>query len=175
VEAVNHGPGPPGELLNFAWNVFEGTERFREGEPIEHNWINRRGSEDFAALVDNEVGDSAAMALRNAANQSGNLAAVLDDLAAQAREDAQMWMRVHTTRARTRTAIRVICGATVAMLLGLLVVAGDYLAPYQTLAGQAILAVAFVLFGIALWWMHRLAAPPEAPSFLRLAVEAGQP
>jgi selenocysteine lyase/cysteine desulfurase len=29
-------------------------ERFREGEPIEHNWINRRGSEDFVALVDYE-------------------------------------------------------------------------------------------------------------------------
>ncbi|HKH76804.1 MAG TPA: aminotransferase class V-fold PLP-dependent enzyme [Rubrobacteraceae bacterium] len=29
-------------------------ERFREGEPIEHNWINRRGSENFAALVDYE-------------------------------------------------------------------------------------------------------------------------
>lgn len=27
-------------------------ERFRDGEPIEHNWINRRGSEDFAGLVD---------------------------------------------------------------------------------------------------------------------------
>ncbi len=29
-------------------------EKFREGEPIEHNWINRRGSENFAALVDYE-------------------------------------------------------------------------------------------------------------------------
>jgi selenocysteine lyase/cysteine desulfurase len=29
-------------------------ERFRQGEPIEHNWINRRGSENFAALVDYE-------------------------------------------------------------------------------------------------------------------------
>ena len=26
-------------------------ERFREGTPIEHNWINRRGSEDFSGLV----------------------------------------------------------------------------------------------------------------------------
>ena len=29
-------------------------ERFRQGEPIEHTWINRRGSENFAALVDYE-------------------------------------------------------------------------------------------------------------------------
>jgi selenocysteine lyase/cysteine desulfurase len=28
-----------------------GDEEWREGVPIEHNWINRRGSEDFADLV----------------------------------------------------------------------------------------------------------------------------
>jgi selenocysteine lyase/cysteine desulfurase len=27
-------------------------EEHREGNPIEHNWINRRGSEDFSQLVD---------------------------------------------------------------------------------------------------------------------------
>jgi selenocysteine lyase/cysteine desulfurase len=27
-------------------------EEYREGNPIEHNWINRRGSEDFSGLVD---------------------------------------------------------------------------------------------------------------------------
>jgi selenocysteine lyase/cysteine desulfurase len=27
-------------------------EEYREGVPIEHNWINRRGSEDFSGLVD---------------------------------------------------------------------------------------------------------------------------
>ncbi|MEW6637799.1 MAG: aminotransferase class V-fold PLP-dependent enzyme, partial [Actinomycetota bacterium] len=28
------------------------SERWREGEPLEHNWINRSGSEDFSRLVD---------------------------------------------------------------------------------------------------------------------------
>jgi selenocysteine lyase/cysteine desulfurase len=27
-------------------------EEYREGAPIEHNWINRRGSEDFSGLID---------------------------------------------------------------------------------------------------------------------------
>ena len=26
-------------------------EEFRDGKPIEHNWINRRGSQDFSGLV----------------------------------------------------------------------------------------------------------------------------
>jgi selenocysteine lyase/cysteine desulfurase len=29
-------------------------ESYRDGEPIEHNWINRRGSEDFSRLVEYE-------------------------------------------------------------------------------------------------------------------------
>ncbi len=29
-------------------------EAYREGEPIEHNWLSRRGSEDFSRLVDYE-------------------------------------------------------------------------------------------------------------------------
>jgi selenocysteine lyase/cysteine desulfurase len=31
-------------------------EEFRNGEPIEHNWINRQGSENFSALVDYKDG-----------------------------------------------------------------------------------------------------------------------
>jgi selenocysteine lyase/cysteine desulfurase len=30
------------------------SEEYRDGAPIEHNWINRRGSEDFSGLVDYE-------------------------------------------------------------------------------------------------------------------------
>ena len=38
--------GPYG--LGFMWV----GEEYREGRPVEHNWINRAGSEDFSALVD---------------------------------------------------------------------------------------------------------------------------
>jgi selenocysteine lyase/cysteine desulfurase len=38
--------GPYG--VGFVWV----GERFRGGEPVEHNWINRSGSRDFARLVD---------------------------------------------------------------------------------------------------------------------------
>jgi selenocysteine lyase/cysteine desulfurase len=38
--------GPYG--LGFMWV----SEDYREGRPVEHNWINRRGSEDFSTLVD---------------------------------------------------------------------------------------------------------------------------
>lgn len=125
----------------------------------------------FAVRLGDETADLVAMALIGAANRAGNLAPVLDDLTRTARAEAAMRMRVHTTRARTRTAIRVITAATVAMLVFLLLVSGDYLVPYGDLTGQVVLACAFALFAFGLWWLHRLATPPTAPSFLRTTSE----
>jgi Flp pilus assembly protein TadB len=127
------------------------------------------GLREFAARLDDETVDLVCMALIVASRQAGNLAPVLDALARTARAEAAMRMRVHTMRARSRTATRVIIAATVAMMVLLLMVAGDYLAPYGTLTGQLMLACAFALFGFGLWWLHRLAAPETAPSFLRVA------
>jgi high-affinity Fe2+/Pb2+ permease len=65
-----------------------------------------------------------------------------------------------------RTATRVITAATAAMLAALLLVAGDYLASYNTFTGQLVLALALGMFAFGLWWLHRLATPAAAPSFL---------
>ncbi|MCH7229959.1 type II secretion system F family protein [Glycomyces sp. L485] len=121
---------------------------------------------DFTSRVDDETADLVVMALIGAQTQAGNLAPVLDDLARTARAEAAMRMRVHTIRARTRTATRVITAATVFMLALLLLVSGDYLTPYGSLTGQMVLACALAMFGFGLWWLHRLAAPTPAPSFL---------
>lgn len=121
----------------------------------------------FAARIDDETADLVAMALGVASRQAGSLAPVLDDLAHTARAEAAMRSRVHTMRARTRTATRVITAATAAMLAALLFIAGDYLASYDSLTGQLVLACALSLFGFGLWWLHRLATPEAVPSFLR--------
>lgn len=125
------------------------------------------GLRSFAARLEDETVDLVCMALIVASRQAGTLAPVLDDLAHTARAEAAMRMRVHTTRARTRTATRVITAATAAMLTALLLVAGDYLASYDTVTGQIVLALALGMFAFGLWWLHRLATPKAAPSFLR--------
>jgi tight adherence protein B len=125
------------------------------------------GLRAFAARLQDETVDLVCMALIVASRQAGALGLVLDDLAHTARAEAAMRMRVHTTRARTRTATRVITAATAAMLAALLLVAGDYLASYDTLTGQLVLAFALGVFGFGLWWLHRLATPKAPPSFLR--------
>jgi Flp pilus assembly protein TadB len=124
------------------------------------------GLRSFAARLEDETVDLVCMALIVASRQAGTLAPVLDDLARTARAEAAMRMRVHTTRARTRAATRVITAATAAMLAALLLVASDYLASYNTFTGQLVLALALGMFAFGLCWLHRLATPATATSFL---------
>ncbi|MCD0444256.1 type II secretion system F family protein [Glycomyces sp. A-F 0318] len=121
----------------------------------------------FAARVDDETADLTVMALCEAAQRAGNLAEVLDDLATAARDEAAMRMRIHTSRARIRTSVRVITGITVAMAVGLVAFGGDFLAPYDLPVGQVVMAVAFGCTGLGLVWLHQLAADDRPPSFLR--------
>jgi tight adherence protein B len=120
----------------------------------------------FAIRLDDETADMVALALIGTETGTGNVAPVLDDLAAAARAEAVMRQRIHTGRARTRTATRVICGTTVLMLVFMLLVGGDYLAPYDSLTGQLVLAAALGLFALGLWGMHRLATPKPVPRFI---------
>jgi tight adherence protein B len=76
-------------------------------------------------------------------------------------------MRIHTSRARVRTAARVITGVTVAMAAGLIALGGNYLDPYDTPIGQVVLAIAFGCTALGLVWLHRLATAAPPASFLR--------
>jgi len=82
---------------------------YREGEPIEHNWINRRGSEDFSRLVEYEdafqvgarrfdVGERSNFVLLPMANEAlrqildrgvANIAETLGDFTARIEDEAR--------------------------------------------------------------------------------------
>ena len=73
-----------------------------------------------------------------------------------------MRLRVDASRARTRTAVRVIAAVTVAMVAGLLLLNRSYLQPYDSLGGQAVLGCVFAIFAAGLGWlqvMSRYQAP----------------
>ena len=118
----------------------------------------------FAAEVADPTMDLVAAALilasRRHARQLGDL---LGALAATAREHAAMRLRVEAGRARVRAAVRVITGTTLAVAAALVVLNRGYLEPYDTAAGQLVLAAVGGLFAAAFWWLGRLAqpAPPE--------------
>jgi Flp pilus assembly protein TadB len=125
----------------------------------------------FADRLGDPTADLVVAALLQAAeHHARNLADLLSSLAAAAREQAGMRMRIAAGRARTRTSVRVIVSATLAMAGALALLNRGYLAPYDTPVGQVALLGVGGLFGVAFSWLHRLARLREPDRFLtRLA------
>jgi hypothetical protein len=70
---------------------------------------------------------------------------------------------VEAGRARTRTSIKVIVGATGGLALGLAVLNRGYLAPYGSALGQFVLLLVGGLFAASFVWLSKMtrAATPE--------------
>jgi hypothetical protein len=113
--------------------------------------------DDFGRDLAHPIGDLVVTALRLAAGgSSGDLNELLGTLAVSARDEAAMRLRVEATRARLRTAVRVITLCTASTALGLVVLNRAYLQSYESAAGQVILAIVLAAWGVALWWLARM-------------------
>jgi Flp pilus assembly protein TadB len=116
----------------------------------------------FAADLDDPVGDTVVAALLLAATQgAGRLSEPLSLLAAATREDVAARRRVEKSHAKAATDARMIIGTTLVMATGLVVFNRGYLTPYDTLAGQVLLALVGTLFAIGFRWLHRLSQQAE--------------
>jgi hypothetical protein len=103
------------------------------------------------------IADLVVSALMIAASGSvRELAELLGTLAAAARDEAAMQLRVEAARARMRTAIRVITGCTIVTAAGLVVLNPGYVGVYSTAVGQITLALISICWGGALWWLARI-------------------
>jgi Flp pilus assembly protein TadB len=126
---------------------------------------------DFADEVDNPTADLVSAALSTAASRHAtDLGVLLGSLAEAARDQAAMLVRIAASRARVRTSTRIIIGVTLGMAALLLLFSPDYLAPFDTLLGQIVLAVIGAIWGTALVWMVRMARPKQGPRVLAPAV-----
>ena len=118
---------------------------------------------EFGVDLAHPLGDLVVLALRQAAQGKGvELGPTLAALAVTAREDAAMRQRVETRRAHVRTAVRIIIGATIAMVAFVAVLNRQYLHAYGTPVGQVVLAAVIGFGAVALWWlaaMSRYQAP----------------
>lgn len=113
--------------------------------------------EEFGAELAHPIGDLVVTALMlAAAGSTGDLRELLGTLAVSARDEAGMRLRIEATRARLRTAVRVISACTGATALGLVVLSRDYLDSYSSAVGQVVLAVVFIAWVLALWWIGRM-------------------
>lgn len=110
----------------------------------------------FARAVDDQTCDEAVIALIRAQRRSGNLAGLLDRLAASARENAVMRQKVIAARARSRTAVRLIAATAVFIFAVTIGSHPDFLDVYDGPLGQALLALVLGLFGLSLYWLVRM-------------------
>jgi hypothetical protein len=122
----------------------------------------------FADEVADPTCDLVVAALILAAeHQAQRLGELLGSLAHAARDQATMRLRVDAGRARTRTSVRVIVGATGGLALGLAVLNRGYLAPYDTALGQLVLLLVGAVFASAFIWLSKMTRPTSVERFLK--------
>lgn len=122
----------------------------------------------FADDLDDPTADLVVAALILAADKSPKrLGDLLGRLAHSARDEVNMRLRVEAGRSRTRTSVKVITIFTTLFAAFLLLFNGDYLTPYDSMVGQAVLAVIGMCFGGAFWWLSQAFKIEAEERFLR--------
>ncbi len=114
--------------------------------------------ERFSDEVSNPAADLVVAALVTVARREArDLVALLGALARSARAETEMRLRIHVSRARIRTAVRVVTGTLVLFAGGLVLFNRPYLEPYTTVAGQLVLLLVGGIFAVGGWLLHRMA------------------
>ena len=91
---------------------------------------------------------------------------VLTSLAKSAREEVDMRQRIIAQRAGTRRSVQIIVAVVVIFVLGMAVFNRNFVRPYGSPLGEAVLAVVLGLFGLGFWWLRRLAKVDPPNRFL---------
>jgi tight adherence protein B len=121
----------------------------------------------FAGRLASPSGDQVAVALLLASERHGaRLSDVLSRVAAAARAEATLRLRVEAQRARTSSQARLIAGVIAGVVAIYVVLNRSYLAPFGTPVGQAVLAVVCGMWFVAFWALVRLAGMPSGERIL---------
>ena len=99
-------------------------------------------------------------------HQTRDVASLLGHLASCARAECDLYLRIWVSRARSRTAVRIITGAVAVFVTGLLVLNPTYLSPFLSVEGAMVAFLVVALFVGALVWMHRIAAVETPGRFI---------
>jgi Flp pilus assembly protein TadB len=107
----------------------------------------------------------AAMILNSKLRGPG-LREVLTALGKSAREEVDMRQRVIAQRAGTRRSVQIIIASVLVFVLGMALFNRDFVAPYGSALGEAVLTGVLALFGLGFWWLRRLARVDSPGRFL---------
>jgi hypothetical protein len=126
----------------------------------------------FAETMNDATADQIVVALILASERRGqNLTRLLSDVAAAARNDASMRIRTETSRAQTYSDAKVVSGIVVGMFAFMLLFNRGYLAPFDRLAGQLVLATVGVLWAFALFGIAQLSVVRRPARLLAMGVD----
>lgn len=121
-------------------------------EPIEV------GLRRFADDVSHPTCDFVVAALITASrHQTRELGQLLTHLSECARAECHLYVRIWVSRARSRTAVRIITTVVAMFLLGLFIFDRSYLAPFASLAGAVVAVAVLASFTGSLVWLMRIA------------------
>jgi hypothetical protein len=121
----------------------------------------------FASDVANPAGDQVVVALLLASERhGGRLADVLDRVAAAARAEATLRLRIEAQRARAASQARLVSGVIASVVVIYVVLNRSYLAPFGTALGQVVLCAVCGLWFLSFWALVRLAAVEPGPRLL---------
>lgn len=121
----------------------------------------------FAVEVDDPVGDLIVASMVIAAErQAQRLADLLSEIATAARDQSSMRLRVETGRARTYASSKALVVITLGLAVTLLVFSPQFMEPYDTATGQAVMMGIGGLFAGALWGLVELGRPASQPRLL---------
>lgn len=129
---------------------------------------------EFADSVDHPTCDFVVAALVTASrNGARDLAPLLGHLSDCARAESALHLRVWVSRARTRTSVRIVIGAVVVFVGGLVLFNPGYLAPFATPVGAVALSACVVCFAVSLQWMLRISRVAAPARFLKVRQVSG--
>ena len=103
----------------------------------------------------------------NVRRRGDRLAEVLTGLARATRDELDLRRRVSAGRAELRRGVQIVVAVTVTFAGFLAVFGGDYIAPYDTPAGQVALLVVIGIFVAGFAWMRRLSGADSPAPFLQ--------
>lgn len=152
--AVNAAPS-----IRPALNLL--VDRLRVREPLPDALMK------FADDLDDASADLVVAALvLNSRLRGPGLRDVLTALATSSRDELDVRRRVESSRRSTRRSVQVVVGVITAVAAALVLFNQQYMAPYGTLVGQAVLAGVLGVFGLAVFWLRRLSGVEEPQRFL---------
>ncbi|MGJ9414318.1 type II secretion system F family protein [Aeromicrobium sp. CF4.19] len=128
----------------------------------------------FADDLDDSSADLVVAALvLNSRLRGPGLRDVLTALATAARDELDVRRRVEASRRSTRRSVQVVVGVILAVAGGLVLFNQEYMQPYGTLVGQAVLAGVLAVFGVSVLWLRRLSGVEEPQRFLITTKKVG--